>query len=214
MKFFSKAFLYVTAYCLLALASSPAHAADVTYTLDPNHTQIQFNWSHLGFSHPGAGFDTISGTLMWDAADVTKSSVHVTIPVASIHTHVPALDKILLSDKYFDAEKFPEITFASTKVERTGTIGHFRVTGNLTVHGVTQPVVLEVTLNRSGLYPMLNVPALGFDASTILKRSAFGMSEGIPFVGDEIRVRITSEALEAKGYARAMQALSARGTDK
>ncbi|HEX5339999.1 MAG TPA: YceI family protein [Gammaproteobacteria bacterium] len=208
MKSFVKASLYIVISCLFALAGRPALADGVSYTLDPNHTQVQFNWSHLGFSHPGADFDTISGTLIWDATDIAHSSVSVRIPVASIHTHVPALDQKLKSAEFLDAGKFPEIRFISTKVEPVGS-NHFRVTGNLTVHGVTRPAILDVTLNRSGMYPMLNVPALGFDASTVLKRSEFGVSEGIPFVGDDIRVRITSEALEAKGYARAMKALSA-----
>lgn len=192
---------------LLLALGMPAMAADVAYTLDPAHTQTQFSWTHLGYSHPAGGFDDISGVLQWDAADIAKCSVSVSISVDSIHTHVPALDQELRSAKFFDAGKFPKITFASTRVERIDA-RRFKVTGHLTVHGVTKPVVLDVVLNQTGIYPYLNVPALGFDASTRFKRSDFGMGEGVPMVSDEIVVQISSEALEAEGFAKAMKAMS------
>src|SRR5207342_2480044 len=103
---------------LLSTFAAPATAADVTYTLDPSHTQVQFNWAHMGYSHPGGDFDTISGSLKWNAADISKSSVKVNIAVDSIHTRVAALDEELRGDKFFDTAKFPTITFTSTKVER------------------------------------------------------------------------------------------------
>lgn len=199
---------------LLITAATPAIGADTAYTLDPGHTQVQFSWNHLGFSNPGASFDDISGTLRWDAADVTKSSVKVSIAVASVHSHVPLLDQKLKSDEFFAAGTFPNITFASTRVERAGGTDRFKVTGDLTVHGVTRPVVLDVVINHSGMYPMVEVPAVGFDATTRFRRSAFGVAAGVPLVSDEIRVQITAEALEAVGFAKAMQAMSGNSSGK
>ena len=195
-------------------ASGAVLASETPYTLDPGHTQVQLNWNHLGFSNPGASFDDISGTLNWDAADITKSSVKVSMAVDSIHSHVPLLDQKLKSDEFLGTSKFPKIDFISTKVEKTDAADRYKVTGDLTVHGVTKPVVLDVTLNHTGIYPMLNVPAAGFDATTSFKRSDFGVGGGVPYVSDEIRVRITAEALEAKGFAKAMKAFSESGGKK
>jgi polyisoprenoid-binding protein YceI len=189
-------------------------AAEVAYTLDPAHTETQFHWTHMGYSHPGAGFDDISGTLHWNAADITKSSVTVSISVDSIHTHVPALDEKLRSKEFFDAEKFPKITFVSSKVEATEDPHRFTVTGKLTVHGVSQTVDMDVTLNQSGVYPYLNVPAAGFDATTSFKRSDFGLGEGVPLVSDRIDVHISTEALEAVGFAKAMKVMQESGGKK
>jgi polyisoprenoid-binding protein YceI len=188
------------------LLPAAAHAATVAYTLDPGHTQVQFHWSHLQFSHPGANFDRVAGRLDWDAEDITRSSVSVTMPVAGLHTHVDALDAELKTAPWFDAEKFPNVTFASTRVERTKDKRRFRITGNLTARGVTRVVVLDATLNHVGPYPMLEVPAVGFDATTRIKRSDFGLGNGVPMVGDELDVRITVEAMEAAPYEKAMKA--------
>ena len=194
--------------CLFASAS--AVAAPVNYTLDPAHTQVQFSWNHLQYSNPEAGFDDVSGTLLWDADDITSSSVDVTIGVESVHSHVAVLDQKLKSAEFLDAQRYPKLRFVSTHVERVdATTDHLRINGNLTVHGVTRPVSLDAHLNRVGVYPMLEVPAAGFSASTVIKRSEFGVGAGIPYVGDELKVRITTEALEAAGFAKAMQAMAA-----
>jgi polyisoprenoid-binding protein YceI len=191
-------------------ASTCALAEPVAYTLDPAHTHVQFSWNHLQYSNPEAGFDDVSGTLMWDADDVANSSVDVTIAVDSVHSHVAALDDKLKSAEFLDAKRFPKVTFVSTRVERVDDDGHLRISGNLSVHGTTRPLALDAHLNRVGLYPMLEVPAAGFSASAVIKRSDFGVGEGIPYVGDELSVRITAEALEAEGFAKAMQAMAAK----
>lgn len=190
--------------CIAALPT--AQAATVAYSLDPNHTQVQFRWSHLQFSHPGGNFDVVTGRLDWDEKDITRSSVTVTMPVSSLHTHVPALDDELQSPAWFDVAKFPAVTFASTRVQRTAVKNRFRIAGRLTVRGITRDVVLDATLNRVGAYPMLNVPAVGFDATTRIKRSDFGIAAAIPMVGDEIDVQITVEAMEAVAFEKAMKA--------
>lgn len=195
--------------CLFACAA--VSAAPVAYTLDPAHSQVLFSWNHLQYSNPEAGFDDISGTLMWDAENISNSSVDVTMAVDSVHSHVAPLDRKLKSAEFLDAERFPKATFVSTRVERLDDAGHLRITGNLTVHGVTRAVHLDAHVNRIGSYPMLEVPAAGFSASTVIKRSEFGVGGGIPYVGDELQVRITAEALEATGFAKAMRAIAASG---
>ncbi|MBS0432865.1 MAG: YceI family protein [Proteobacteria bacterium] len=181
------------------LATAAAGAAPVQYTLDPPHTQVLFSWDHLGFSHPVGRFGQVQGTLVYDADAPGKSSVRVSIPVQSLDTRVPALDRQLLGPKFLDEAKFPRITFASTRVRRDGK-GRLLVEGDLDVHGVTRPVTLNVTLNKAGNYPMIDAPALGFDATAQFDRSAFGVSEGIPMVGDALRVTISTEAIETHAW--------------
>jgi polyisoprenoid-binding protein YceI len=186
---------------LLALlgSSAAAIAAPVHYTLDPPHTQVLFSWDHLGYSHPTGEFDHVDGELVYDAANPAASSLHVSIPVATLHTHVPALDRQLLGPMYLNAEKYPLITFVSSKVKVEGK-KRFKVEGQLTLHGVTRPVTLDVTLNKAGKYPMIEAPALGFGASTTFSRSAFGVGYGVPMVGDTLRVTISTEAIESHAY--------------
>ncbi|HEY4556134.1 MAG TPA: YceI family protein [Lysobacter sp.] len=177
----------------LAAVSSVAFAAPVAYKIDPAHTDVIASWSHLGFSHPTAHFGNVDGTIVYDAQNVGASKVEVTIPMSGLSSHVEAFDKHLRSADLFDVEKFPSITFRSTKVESAGD-NRLRVTGDLTVRGVTKPTVLDVTLNKVGEHPMKKVPAIGFDATTTLKRSDFGIAYAVPAVSDEVQIRITTEA--------------------
>lgn len=185
---------------LLALVALPIYAT--TYTLDPDHTQGVFRWNHLGFSSPAAQFSQGEGTLEFDQADPTKSSVTVTIPLSSLHTGVPALDDDLRSKEFFDTATFPTATFKSTKVEKGAMTGQLKVTGDLNLHGVTKPVTLAVTIVKVGTNPRTGLPAVGFDATTTLRRSDFGLGAYVPQVGDKIPMRIVSEAINAKAYAK------------
>ena len=178
----------------LLLAAGSATAAPVRYDLDPNHTRIDFSWTHFGFSHPMGRFDRFDGDFRFDPADPTKSSVTVTIPIDSIDTGVAKLDAHLKTDEFFDVAKYPTATFKSTRVERSGEHG-LKVTGDLTLHGVTKPVVLDVTVNKVGRHPMAGRDAAGFDASATIKRSDFGISNYVPNVSDEIRLSISTEAM-------------------
>jgi polyisoprenoid-binding protein YceI len=186
----------------LALASTSAFAAAETYTIDGGHTQTLFTWNHFGYSNPSANFDRIDGTISYDPADISKSSVDVTIAIDSINTHVPKLDTHMKSPDMFDAAKFPTATFKSTRVEKGSTDGTFKVTGDLTIHGVTKPVVLDAKLNRAGDHPMKKIPTIGFDASTTIKRSDYGIDFMVPSVSDEIHIRITTEAALPKVAAK------------
>ena len=181
---------------LIASASFSAQAAD-KYDIDPNHTQVQFTYSHMGFSNITGRFDEVKGDFLFDAADPTKSSVSITIPVASISTGVAKLDEHLLKADFFDATRFPTATFKSTAVTAAGE-GKLAVAGDLTIHGVTRPVVLDVTINGIGEHPMRKVPAAGFDASARIKRSDFGVGAYVPTVGDEVTLTITVAATQAK----------------
>ncbi|ALN64344.1 yceI-like domain protein [Lysobacter antibioticus] len=184
----------------LAFAGT-ASAAALTYKIDPNHTDVVVGWSHFGFSNPIAHFGKVDGTITYDPAKPAASSVQVTIPLSGLNSHVPDFDEHLKSADFFDAEKFPTITFKSTKVEAAGE-KKLKVSGDLTVHGVTKPAVLDVTINKIGEQPMAKRAAAGFDASTTLKRSDFGLGKYAPNVSDEVSIRITTEALVPKPEAK------------
>lgn len=181
----------------VAVTSSLALAAPVDYKIDPAHTATVFSWNHFGFSTPSANFTDIQGVIKVDNAKPSNSSVEVTIPVSSVNTNVAALDKEFQTASWFDAAKYPNITFKSTKVE-TKDKKHFKITGDLTVKGVTKPVVLDAVLNKQGEHPMAKVPAIGFNATTTFNRSAFGIGSYVPNVSDKITVNITTEAEAAK----------------
>jgi len=187
----------------IALTSVPAFAA--TYTLDPQHTQVQFTWNHFGFSNPAAVFGKIDATLDFDQTDPTQSKVSVTIPLDSVNSNVAKLNEHLDSPDFFDAAKYPNATFKSTKVEKGATPDQLKVTGDLTLHGVTKPVTLDVTVNNVGEHPMRKAPAAGFDATATVKRSDFGISKYIPGVSDDIKIHITTEAIDAKAYAASLK---------
>ena len=178
-------------------AAAIAQAAPVTYTLDPHHTMVLFSWSHFGFSHPTAELGLGQGTLTFDPQHPEQARVEVTLPMAGLDTHVPALDEHLAKPDFFDAAKYPLVTYKSTRVEPLGQ-DRFRVTGNLTLHGVTLPLVLDATLNKIGKHPMSGLPSIGFDATGTLKRSAFGISMYTPNVSDEISLRVTTEGSAGK----------------
>lgn len=174
-----------------------ASAAAVTYKIDPNHTDVVASWSHFGFSNPIAHFGKVDGSITYDPAKPEASSVSVTIPLDGLNSHVPDFDEHLKSADFFDAAKYPNITFKSTKVEAAGT-GKLKVTGDLTVHGVTKPSVLNVTINKIGEQPMAKRAAAGFEATTTLKRSEFGIGKYAPNVSDEVKIHITTEAIVPK----------------
>lgn len=180
----------------VALASTVTLAAPVDYKIDPTHTATLFSWNHFGFSTPSANFSDIQGVIKVDNAKPANSSVNVTIPLSSVNTNVPALDKEFQEEAWFNAAKYPNITFKSTKVE-TKDKKHFKITGDLTVKGITKPVVLDAVLNKQGEHPMAKVPAIGFNATTSFNRSDFGLGNYVPNVGDKITVNITTEATAA-----------------
>ena len=176
---------------LLALTLNASAAPDA-YSFDKNHTEVRFCWSHFGVSRQCAHFLKYDGELIYDEANPEKSSVSVTFLTDSIETFNPVFNEHMKADKLFDTKQFPEITFKSTKFEKTGGKSG-KVTGDLTIKGVTKPVTLDVTLNFAGPHPMNKKPTLGIGALTTLKRTEFGVSRGAPLVSDEISIEIQSE---------------------
>jgi polyisoprenoid-binding protein YceI len=194
-----RALKYLVLAGLLGAAVS-VQAAPVTYKLDPSHTMVLFSWNHFGYSNPTANFGLGEGTLVFDEQHPAQSSVEVTLPLADLDTHVAALDEHLKKPDFLDAGKYPVVTFKSTKVQPLG--GHkFKVTGDLTVHGVTKPVVLAATLNKIGPHPMSKAQSIGFDATASIKRSDFGVGAYVPNVGDALTIRITTEGSVPKDAA-------------
>jgi len=181
---------------LLASSLFAAHATPLTYKLDPNHTIVLAQWNHFGYSHPVANFGQADGTLVYDADNVAASSVNVTLPMAGLDALVPDLTEHLRSPDFFDAAQWPNATFKSTKVEKVSDT-KLKVTGDLTLRDVTKPVVLDVTLNKAG-EGRNGQPKIGFEATTTIQRSAWGIAKFIPNVADDVQIRITSEALVPK----------------
>lgn len=179
--------------CVLFLFSSFIYAAD-TYKLDPEHTFAQWHISHFGFSHP-SGKWYAKGTLMLDEKKPQNSKVDVTIQTADIDTGLPELDKHLKGKLFFDVLKYPQATFVSDKVTVTGK-KTAKVQGVLTLHGVSKPVTLDVTLNQLGMSPITNKKTAGFTAMTSLKRSDFGINSYLPGLGDEVKINIEVEATQ------------------
>jgi polyisoprenoid-binding protein YceI len=184
-----------------ALAFTAAPLCATTYTLEPDYAQVVFRWSHLGFSNPAAQLSQGQGTLEFDPAHPTRASVQVTIPLSTLATGVPALDEHLRSEDFFEVARFPTATFRSTKVEQGAGKDRLRVTGELNLHGITRPVTLDVTVLKVGSNPRTSLPTVGFEATTTLKRSDFGLGAFVPQVSDEISLHLTSQGVEAKGYA-------------
>jgi len=186
-----RALKYLAFAGLLGTAIS-VQAAPVTYQLDPSHTMVLFSWNHFGYSNPTADLGLGEGTVVFDEQHPANARVEVTLPLAKLDTHVAALDEHLKKPDFLDAGKYPVVTFKSTTVQPLGG-NKFKVTGNLTVHGVTKPVVLDATLNKIGPHPMSKAQSIGFDATTSIKRSDFGVGAYVPNVSDEIAIRITTE---------------------
>ncbi|MAI62046.1 MAG: polyisoprenoid-binding protein [Micavibrio sp. TMED27] len=185
-----------TARILLASAALtsfalPALAAD-TYTLDPMHTAVTWHLNHFGFSNPSGKFMNADGVVVLDQENPAASKVNITIPVAAIDSGVPKLDEHLKSKDFFDVEAFPTASFVSTKVEVTGENTAI-VHGNLTLHGVTKPVDLDVKLNKLG-ENMMNKETAGFSATAMIKRSDFGIVMYLPALSDDVRLDIEVEA--------------------
>jgi len=178
---------------LIALLPAVTRAAD-TLPIDQSHSAVIFSWHHRGLSHPLARLEKVSGAITLDVSDLSKSSVSVTLPLEGLRTADALLDRRLLGAQFLDASEYPVITFRSTHLEEVGA-GNLRITGDLTVHGVTRSIVLDARVNKI-VVPREGKPSAGFDAEARLLRSDFGVGRYVPMVGDELSVHITVEAHE------------------
>jgi len=190
------ALLAAALIALPALASAqvttdPAAVKAGAYKLESTHARIQFRVDHLGFSEWNGDFSGAKGTGAFDPKNAAADVVDITIPVASVSTTNATLDGELKSADWFDAAKFPAITFKSAKVTPTGA-GTAEVSGALTLHGVTKPVVLKVKFHGAGTNVLTHAYTVGFDAVTEIKRSDFGVTKYVPLVGDEVHITISA----------------------
>jgi polyisoprenoid-binding protein YceI len=168
-----------------------AAAATETYVADPAHSSVQFGVRHF-FSKVTGSFGKFEATIVVDRETMEKSSIKATVDVNSINTNEPKRDTHLKSADYFDAAKFPNMTFASTAWKKTGE-NEYDVTGDLSLHGVTKPVTLKV--KSLGFGPgMKGVQLSGWEAKGTIKRSEFGITSGAPAVGDDVEIEINVEA--------------------
>jgi polyisoprenoid-binding protein YceI len=194
----------------LALMAGTAAAADApksdystdiskapagVYALEKNHASITFKVMHMGFAAYTMRFNDFDAKLNLDPKKPEASAVNVTINPASLDSNNPKLTEHVSTPDFLDVAKYPTITFASTGIEKTGP-NTGKITGNLTLLGVTKPIVLDATFNGGGTHPMMKKHDIGFSATTAFKRSDFGVSGYIPMVGDEVTATIEAEFLK------------------
>ena len=176
-------------------------AATTTWKFDPMHTAAQFSVRHLTISTVRGAFSKVTGTVELDDQDVSKSKVDVSIDVSTVDTREPARDKDLRSDHFFDVEHFPTMTFKSTKVEQAGA-GKLKVTGNLTIRGVTKEVVLDVEGPTAPIKDQYGNQRAAVNATTKINRQDFGVKwnstidGGGVVVGDEVNINIDAEMVK------------------
>ncbi|HWG21601.1 MAG TPA: YceI family protein [Terracidiphilus sp.] len=182
------------AVALLAVSAPLAMAQTSTWTLDPNHSEVDFTARHMSLSNVHGRIGNLKGSITLNDADITKSSVSVTIDTTTIDTGVQMRDNDLKSDHFFDVAKFPTATFTSTSVSGSG--GHLTVNGNLTLHGVTHPVTLDVQGPSGPLPGMDHKQHAGYSATTTLSRKDFGIGATYPdsVVSDAIQLTIDLDA--------------------
>lgn len=177
---------------ILLLFPVTAQAQIEKYTFDKAHTQILFFVDHLGFSFSQGEFHDYDGHFMFDRRTPENSKIDVSIKTASIDMDDEKWNTHMKNADFFDVENFPDMTFKSTGIEVTGE-NTANITGDLTLLGVTKPVTLEVTHNKSGKHPFNGKFVAGFSATATVKRSEFGMTYGLPDVGDDVEIRLEVE---------------------
>jgi len=175
---------------ILLLATPLALAQTSTWVPDKAHSQVGFSVLHLGLSNVRGHFGNIGGTIVLDESDVAKSSVNVTIDVSTVDTGVAQRDADLKSPNFFDIGQHPTATFVSTSVKKDG--GGLTVSGNLSLHGVIRPVVLQVEGPTGPIPGMDKKPHSGFSATATINRTEFGIAPKVPaaVVGDEVKLTI------------------------
>jgi polyisoprenoid-binding protein YceI len=176
----------------IALLLTLSAAAQDTWQIDPAHTAAQFSVRHLGISTVRGAFTKVSGTVQYDPANLGKSSIQTTIDAASVDTRVEMRDNDLRSPNYLDAKKYPTITFQSKKIEAAGP-GKLKVIGDLTIHGVTKEVVLEVDGPSAPIKDPWGNQRMGASAVTKINRMDFGVAGAPGMVGDDITITLDIE---------------------
>jgi polyisoprenoid-binding protein YceI len=185
--------LFTLAAALL-ITNFAALAQSSTWTIDKNHTQVDFQIRHMSVSNVRGSMSGVTGSVVWDEKDLSKCSVNATIDATTVSTNNDARDKHLKSPAFFNVEKFPTLTFKSTSVTRVN--GKLQVTGDLTLTGVTKSITLDVDGPTAPVKGMHGGLVTGFSASGILKRSDFTFGSGFsaPMLGDDVKFTIDVEA--------------------
>lgn len=186
-------FALITAVAMAATAAAQAG----TWQIDPKHTAAQFSVKHLGVSTVRGAFSKVTGTATYDPADPSKDSLEATIDASSVDTRVEMRDNDLKSSHFFDVQKYPTITFKSKSAKNAGA-GKLSITGDLTMHGVTKEVVLDVEGPSAPIKdPMGPGQRIGASASAKINRQDFGISGAPGVVSDEITITIDAELTQA-----------------
>lgn len=191
MKIFPAAALALTLAVSVHAQPAPAPVEAGLYRIEPNHTRVLFSVSHLGFTTYYGEFVGASGSLTLNPAHLAASHLDVSVPIGGVMTPSAVLNGELKGPEWFDATRFPTMTFHSTAVVPTGP-ATADVSGNLTLHGVTRSVTLKVKFNRAGINPMDKIYTAGFEVSGQVKRSDFGVSKYVPMVGDDVTLIISA----------------------
>ncbi|HEV2169891.1 MAG TPA: YceI family protein [Candidatus Binatus sp.] len=190
-----------TVVAFVVALAIPALAHADTWQIDPAHTNVEFTVRHMMISNVKGQFEKTSGTIAADGNDPASAKIDATIDASSINTRVEKRDMHLKSPDFLDVAKYPTITFKSTKVEADGQ-NKWKVTGDLTLHGVTKPVVLEVESSGPPIHDPMGNTRAGASATTKINRSDFGLTwnkaleSGGVMVGDEIAISIDVEAIK------------------
>ncbi|HLZ39967.1 MAG TPA: YceI family protein [Candidatus Sulfotelmatobacter sp.] len=184
----------LTVVTALAMGATAAAQAG-TWQIDPNHSAAQFSVRHLGISTVRGAFTKVSGTAKYDPSDPSKTALDATIDTNSVDTRVEARDKDLRSPHFLEVEKYPTITFHS-KQAKAGGSGKLQITGDLTIHGVTKEVVLDVDGPSAPVKDPWGNQRIGASASTKINRNDFGVSGAPGVVGDEITITIDTELIQ------------------
>jgi polyisoprenoid-binding protein YceI len=188
------ALMLAGALLLCVAAGLPARAAD-RYQIDPAHSDVVFGVDHLGFSKVWGRFNEIDGSMVIDEDDPSRSRVVVVLQTASIDTGHAKRDEVLRGPDFLDAASYPAIIYRSQEVERVGE-RTARIYGALTLRGVTRPVTLYMTLNRIAEHPLRpGVFVAGFSGRATIRRSEFGITTGVPVLGDEVEILLEVEAI-------------------
>ena len=173
-----------------AASEDPAQVQPGTYAVEPQHTQVGFGVSHMGFTTYYGRFSNASGTLELSPKAPASSKLDVTVPVSTVSTTSDKLDEELKGAQWFDAQQFPQMTFKSTKVVTEGK-DRAKVMGDLTLHGVTKPVTLTVRFQGAGTNPLDKKYTVGFEATGEIRRSDFGIKTYVPLIGDQVQLMIS-----------------------
>jgi len=194
---FRKTALAVT----LALSAAAAYSAPVTYTFDTVHSRVTFYVNHLGFSNSVGEFKLADGTFAFDNDNWSNSKVTVKLPVQSLELGTTEWNGHIQGKDWLDLSQYPDITFQSTKVEKTDAT-HGKLSGNLTIRGVTKPITLNLTLNKVGEHFLRKTQAAGFTATGTVKRSEFGVVAYAGAIGEDVDLRIEVESYVDKPAAK------------